>query len=51
MATGLFGAIQATRYAITTNPTQLFAILEMYSPTIGTFFILDDEIGLALYEM
>lgn len=42
---------RATQYGIATNPAQLFAIIELYSPTMGIFFTLDGEMGLALYEM
>lgn len=48
---GLFRAIWATQYGIVTNLGQLFAILEIYNSTTGTFFTSDSTIRLALHEM
>lgn len=40
-----FKVVRATQYGIVTNPTQLFAILELYNPVTSTFSLQRDRVA------
>ena len=48
---GLCEAVRATCYNIRMSATNFYAILELYSPSAGTFFTHVGELGMALHEM
>jgi len=48
---GLHEAVIATCFGININIPNFYAILEIYCPTLGTFFTPVSEMGMVLHEM
>ena len=51
MRLGLYEAVRATCFRISISIPTFCTILEMYCPTLGTFFTPVGELGMALHEI